>query len=45
MPFGLRGKQIDGSFILSTETYLLEAKWQNLASGVAEWVTPERSRP
>jgi hypothetical protein len=34
--FRLRGEQIDGSFILSTETYLLEAKWQNLASGVAE---------
>jgi hypothetical protein len=34
--FRLRGEQIDGSFILSTETYLLEAKWQNLVSGAAE---------
>jgi hypothetical protein len=34
--FRLRGEQIDGSFILSTETYLLEAKWQNLYSGAAE---------
>jgi hypothetical protein len=27
--FRLRGEQIDGSFQLSNETYLLEAKWQN----------------
>ena len=27
--FRLRGEQIDGSFELSGETYLLEAKWQN----------------
>lgn len=25
--FGLRGEQIDGSFLLEGETYLLEAKW------------------
>jgi Restriction endonuclease len=35
-PFRLRGEQIDGSFQLSSETYLLEAKWQSLKSGVAE---------
>jgi hypothetical protein len=34
--FRLRGEQIDGSFVLSTETYLLEAKWQNLVSGAAD---------
>lgn len=28
-PFKLRGEQIDGSFLLRSETYLLEAKWQN----------------
>lgn len=27
--FRLRGEQIDGSFVLGAETYLLEAKWQN----------------
>jgi hypothetical protein len=31
--FRLRGEQIDGSFILSGETYLLEAKWQNTPIG------------
>jgi hypothetical protein len=34
--FRLRGEQIDGSFQLANETYLLEAKWQNAPSGVAE---------
>lgn len=34
--FRLRGEQIDGSFQLSSETYLLEAKWQNLRCGVEE---------
>jgi len=34
--FRLRGEQIDGSFHLSNETYLLEAKWQNSACGVAD---------
>ena len=28
-PFRNRGEQIDGSFLLRGETYLLEAKWQN----------------
>lgn len=32
-PFRLRGEQIDGSFILANETYLLEAKWQNAPCG------------
>jgi len=32
-PFRLRGEQIDGSFLLGNETYLLEAKWQNAPSG------------
>lgn len=35
-PFRLRGEQIDGSFLLASETYLLEAKWQNAPIGVAE---------
>jgi len=33
-PFRLVGEQIDGSFVLSHDTYLLEAKWQNTPSGV-----------
>jgi Restriction endonuclease len=32
-PFRLRGEQIDGSFVLADETYLLEAKWQNELCG------------
>lgn len=28
-PFRNRGEQIDGSFVLANETYLLEAKWQS----------------
>jgi hypothetical protein len=35
-PFRLRGEQIDGSFVLSNEIYLLEAKWQNSLTGNAE---------
>ncbi len=35
-PFRNRGEQIDGSFVLSAETYLLEAKWQNPQSGIAD---------
>lgn len=35
-PFRLRGEQIDGSFQLSNETYLLEAKWQGDQTGVAD---------
>jgi hypothetical protein len=30
------GEQIDGSFILASETYLLEAKWQNLQTGAMQ---------
>ncbi|WP_417606152.1 restriction endonuclease [Oceanimonas baumannii] len=35
-PFRLRGEQIDGSFQLGSETYLLEAKWHNKPIGVAD---------
>lgn len=35
-PFRLRGEQIDRSFVLSNETYLLEAKWQGVLTGVAD---------
>lgn len=35
-PFRLRGEQIDGSFQLGSETYLVEAKWQSTAIGVAD---------
>jgi hypothetical protein len=35
-PFRLQGEQVDGSFQLSGQTYLIEAKWQNLPSGVAD---------
>jgi hypothetical protein len=31
--FRLLGEQIDGSFVLNSETYLLEAKWQNELTG------------
>jgi hypothetical protein len=34
--FSLRGEQIDGSFVLNHEVYLLEAKWQAQRIGVAE---------
>jgi len=34
--FRLVGEQIDGSFELSNETYLLEAKWTNLPVGAAD---------
>ena len=34
--FRLRGEEIDGSFLLGNETYLLEAKWQNAPSGIAD---------
>ena len=39
--FRLVGAQIDGSFVLHNETYLLEAKWQNAPSGVADLHTFE----
>lgn len=35
-PFRLRGEQIDGSFQLAGEIYLIEAKWQGPPIGVAE---------
>lgn len=35
-PFRNRGEQIDGSFVLHSETYLFEAKWQNNPVGVAD---------
>jgi hypothetical protein len=34
--FRLRGEQIDGSFVLGSETYLLEAKWQGNLCGNSE---------
>lgn len=35
-PFRLVGEQIDGSFELDSQTYLVEAKWLNRRVGVAE---------
>lgn len=35
------GEQIDGSFILNNETYLLEAKWQNTPTGASDLHTFE----
>jgi hypothetical protein len=35
-PFSLHGEQIDGSFQLEGQTYLIEAKWQAQKIGVAE---------
>lgn len=35
-PFSLRGEQIDGSFLLDGEIYLIEAKWHAQPIGVAE---------
>lgn len=35
-PFSLRGEQIDGSFLLDGEIYLIEAKWRAQPIGVAE---------
>lgn len=39
--FRLVGEQIDGSFVLNNETYLLEAKWQNAPTGAADLHTFE----
>jgi len=39
--FRLTGEQIDGSFVMHNETYLLEAKWQNTQTGAAELHTFE----
>jgi len=35
-PFRNRGEQIDGSFMMGDNTYLLEAKWQQSPIGVAD---------
>lgn len=35
-PFAIRGEQIDGSFELADEIYLVEAKWLNRKVGAAE---------
>ena len=35
-PFRLIGEQIDGSFLLDRDTYLVEAKWQNKLTGAAD---------
>lgn len=37
--FRIAGEQIDGIFELNTETYLLEAKWQNEPIGVSDLYT------
>jgi hypothetical protein len=34
--FRIRGEQIDGSFLLQSETYLVEAKWQAAPTGAAD---------
>lgn len=39
--FRLIGEQIDGSFVMNNETYLLEAKWQNAPTGAADLHTFE----
>jgi hypothetical protein len=39
--FRLIGEQIDGSFAMHNETYLLEAKWQNAPVGTADLYTFE----
>jgi len=39
--FRLVGEQIDGSFVLHNETYLMEAKWQNAPTGAADLHTFE----
>jgi hypothetical protein len=35
-PFRLIGEQIDGSFVLDGDTYLVEAKWQNEQTGAGD---------
>jgi hypothetical protein len=35
-PFRIRGEQIDGSFLLQGETYLVEAKWHSAQTGAAD---------
>jgi len=35
-PFRNRGEQIDGSFVIQGETYLLEAKWESAPTGASD---------
>lgn len=35
-PFRNVGEQIDGSFVLTNEVYLVEAKWQQLPTGIGD---------
>ncbi len=35
-PFRITGEQIDGSFVMHNETYLLEAKWENSPTSVGD---------
>ncbi|SOY78674.1 conserved hypothetical protein [Cupriavidus taiwanensis] len=35
-PFRIRGEQIDGSFVLQGQTYLVEAKWHSAQTGAAD---------
>jgi hypothetical protein len=37
-PFRLKGEQIDGSFQIDPHTYLVEAKWQNSETGLADFL-------
>jgi hypothetical protein len=39
--FRIVGEQIDGSFVMHNDTYLLEAKWQNSLTGAADLHTFE----
>jgi len=39
--FRITGEQIDGSFVMHNETYLLEAKWQNAPTGAEDLHTFE----
>ncbi len=39
--FRLKGEQIDGSFVMNNDTYLLEAKWQNPPIGANDLHTFE----
>ena len=35
-PFRNKGEQIDGSFVLQSETYLLEARWESAKTSAAD---------
>ena len=41
--FRTTGEQIDGSFVLAGETYLLEAKWHNDLTPVADLYTSKEN--